>query len=123
MFGLSYGVLSSHRLKGMRNGNWRLLDRTQRGFYRACVAYAKLRGAIVNPKLVRLLRALIEQLKSTYGSRTLEVAEIEVSRMASVYLKAGVFNWVPQLCRWLQEETYLVWLGLMKLNTPALFQS
>ncbi len=119
MFRLSYETLRACQLKGMRNGNWRLLDRVQKGFYRACMAYARLREAIVNPKLVGHLRALIEKLKSTMRARALEVAIKEVERVAPIYSKAGIFRWAPCLYRWLHEEPYLVWLGFTRLNTPC----
>ena len=123
MFGLTHEVLSAYQLKAVRNGNWRLLNGMQRGFYRACVVYARLRGSIVNPKLVDLLRGLIEKIRSTPKMEALNVAIIEINRMAPIYFRAGVFNWVPELQRWLQEEPYLIWLGLTKLNTPTIFQN
>jgi len=115
---LTYGTLRACQLKGMRNGNWRLLDGVQRGFYRACMAYARLREAIVNPKLVGLLGELISRLGSTHRIRALKSAIEEVDRVAPIYFKAGVFSWAPRLYRWLNEEPYLLWLGLTKLSVP-----
>jgi len=118
MFGLSYETLKAYQLKGMRNGNWRLLDTVQRGFYRACIDYARLREAIVNPRLIGLLRELIEKLRSTNRIRCLKVGLKEVERVAPIYFEVGVFKWAPQLYRWLREEPYLIWLGFTKLNRP-----
>jgi len=123
MQGLSYKTLRDCKLKGMRNGGWRLLDKVQRSFYSVCMAYARLRGSIVNPHLVGLLRELIERIRSTPRIRALKAAMMEVDRVAPIYLKAGVFNWAPQLYRWLQDESYLIWLGLTKLNMPSIFQT
>ena len=118
MFGLSYGALRSCQIRGMRNGNWRLLTGLQRGFYRACMAYARFREAIVNPKMVGFLRELIEKLRSTMRTRALKVAIEEVHRVAPIYFRAGVFKWAPQLMAWLDDEGYMFWLGITKLNSP-----
>jgi len=117
-FGLSYRALRACQLRGMRNGNWRFLNVVERGFYRACMAYARLREAIVNPKLVGLLGELINKLGSTRRVRALRLAVEEVDRVAPIYFRAGVFNWAPRLYRWLNEEPYLLWLGLTKLSMP-----
>ena len=121
-FGISYEALRAYQLKGFRNGNWRRLDGIKRVFYRACVAYASVRRVIRNPRLVSLLRDIIEELKSTVRVRALKEAVREVERVVPIYLKAGVFRWAPQLVRWLRDESYLAWLGFKKLNTPTLFR-
>lgn len=118
VFGLSYGALRSFQLRGMRNGNWRLLDSLQRGFYRACMAYAKLRRAIVSPKLTGLLGDLIGKLGSTMRVKALEAGREEVERTVPIYVRSGVFSWAPQLRRWLHDKAYLLWLGFTKLNMP-----
>ncbi len=119
MSGLSYGVLRAFQLRGLRNGNWRLLDGLQRGFYRACMVYARLRRCVVNPKLISLLRDLIGKLGSTVRVRALKAARMEVERALPIYVGAGVFGWAPRLRGWLRDKAYLLWLGFSRLNGPS----
>ena len=118
VLGLSYGVLRAFQLKGMRNGNWRLLDGFQRGFYRACMVYARLRRCVISSKLVGLLRELMGKLGSTMRVKALKAAVEEVERAVPIYVRAGVFSWAPRLRSWLRDKAYLLWLGFMKLNAP-----
>ena len=91
----------------------------QRGFYRACMAYTRLRQTIVNPKLVGLLRELIEKLGSTVRTRALKAGMQEAQRAAPIYFRAGVFEWAPRLKVWLDDEGYMFWLGITRLNSPG----
>jgi len=120
---LSYEDLKACHLRGMRNGNWFLLDRVQRGFYRACMVYTRLSRPIRNPRLVGFLGDLMEKMRSSRKIRALRTAAKEVERIMPICFNAGVFNWVPQLLRWLQEEQYLEWLGVTKLSTVNMFQT
>ncbi|MDH5686557.1 MAG: hypothetical protein OEZ48_01625 [Candidatus Bathyarchaeota archaeon] len=116
--GLSYGVLRAFQLKGMRNGNWRLLDGFQRGLYRACMVYARLRRSVISSKLVGLLTELMGKLGSTMRVKALKAAREEVERAVPIYVRAGIFSWAPRLHSWLRDKAYLLWLGFMKLNAP-----
>jgi len=118
MLGLSYGALRACQLRGFRNGSWRHLTGVQKGFYRACMAYAKLREVIVNRKLLGFLRELLDKLGSTVRARALKLGLEEAERVTPIYLRAGVFRWARRLHSWLKEEPYLLWLGFMKLNAP-----
>ncbi len=75
---LSYAELREKFKKGLRNGNWRKLNRKEKALYRAAMAYTKLRKKgemamdIVNRMLVEKLLGLIERLKETKGKRILK---------------------------------------------------
>ena len=94
----------------------------KRIFYRACIAYARIKRVIRNPRVVSLLRDIILELKSTVKVRALNEAIKEVERVIPIYLKAGVFRWATRLIKWLRDESYLIWLGFKKINTHTLFQ-
>ena len=121
--GLSYSTLKAGLFKGMRNRNWFLLDGVQRGFYRACMAYARLRKAIRNPKMIGFLNDLLERLRSTPRLGAVRAALEEVERAVPIYIKSGVFVWAPQLIGWLRDESYLTWLGFTKINMVRMFKS
>ena len=62
---LSYEELRKCWVKGFRNGNVRKLSRLQRALYRACLAYARKVGRIVNEFLVG--RPVYEELAEQFG--------------------------------------------------------
>ena len=66
---LRHRALLTWLKKGVRNGNWRKLNRLDRALYRAAMWYAKRGGSIVDGKLVEKLLGVIERLKETKGMR------------------------------------------------------
>ena len=55
--------------KGLRNGNWKRLSRLEKALYQTSLWYSRIRGAIINEKLVRKLSVLMEKLKETQGAK------------------------------------------------------
>ena len=49
---LTYFELIRSFKKGIRNGNWRRLDRVEKAFYRASLCFSRVKGKIVDSKLV-----------------------------------------------------------------------
>jgi hypothetical protein len=60
---ITYGELSATFRKGLRNGNWKHLNRLDKALFRASLWYAKHRGSIVNVSLVEKLLALVENIQ------------------------------------------------------------
>ncbi|MBS7618975.1 hypothetical protein KEJ25_10400, partial [Candidatus Bathyarchaeota archaeon] len=48
---ITYEELKHYYIKGVRSGRIHMLSVVERGFYRACIAFAKVKAAIVSPKL------------------------------------------------------------------------
>ena len=61
-------LLTSFR-KGLRNGNWRKLNRLEKALYMASLWYSRVKGAIINEQLVGKLSVLVDKLKATSGAR------------------------------------------------------
>ena len=105
----TYDDLHTSFRKGQRNGNWRKLRRLEKALYRASLWYSKIRGGIINEKLVRMLSVLVAKLKETKGARVFkrgyEKAVVLLSRGESI------FAWAPSLREWLKDPDYVFWLG------------
>ena len=100
--------------KGLRNDNWRRLNRLNTALFRASLWYAKHRGSIVNTSLVEKLSALVEKLKEMKGMRIFKKGFEKAIDMLSKSEEKGVFIWAPQLKYWLRGLDYIFWLGTVR---------
>ena len=107
------GIFTSFR-KGLRNGNWKRLNRLEKALYRAALWYAKHRGSIVNGELVEKLLVLVEKIKETKGMRIFKRGFKKAIELIEKYEEKGVFTWAPELKNWLREPDYIFWLGTVR---------
>lgn len=116
MQGLSqYRNLKRYLHKGMRTGNWRKLNFSERALYRAAMWYAKNRR-IINGMLVTKLRALIEKLKETNGTRIFKRGCKKADELLAKGEETGVFMWAPSFKEWLKDPDYIFWLGTVQFR-------
>ena len=113
---LSYEELRKCWVKGFRNGNVRKLSRLQRALYRACLVYARKVGRIVNEFLVGRLKPIMEALTTTFRARALRAG---LERLRAM-LSSSIAKWAPQVRVWSREESYILWLGLLEINSPRM---
>ncbi len=111
---LSYEDLLTSFQKGLRNGNWRRLNKLKKALFRASFWYAKYRGSIVNATLVEKLLALVERLKETKGMRIFKRGFEKAVELLKKSEEQGVFMWAPQLKYWLRDPDYIFWLGTVR---------
>ncbi|MCS7365136.1 MAG: hypothetical protein NDF54_06860 [archaeon GB-1867-035] len=110
---ITYTRLLNHLKRGVRNGNWRRrLDHIERAFYRAALAYSKIKGKIVNSTVIRGLLQIIRKLRETPLLRILKAGLNRAQTMRENFIANGVFNWCPQAKKWLSNPAYIMWLGL-----------
>lgn len=105
-------LLSSFK-KSFRNGNWKKLSSIEKGLYRASLAYARFKGKIVNSDLRAQLSIIIDKILSSPGMKILERGYERASILMQRYEEEGVFNWAPQLRKWLKNPDYIGWLGTL----------
>jgi hypothetical protein len=118
MSDITYADLFTSFRKGLRNGNWRHVNRLDKALFRASLWYLKQRskrdgnGSIVNALLVEKLSALAEKLKETKGMRIFERGLKKAVKLLEKSEEGeGVFTWAPQLKYWLRDPDYIFWLG------------
>jgi len=109
---LSYNYLYCLRKKGFRNGNWRKLSRIEKALYVASLSLAKMRGRLVNSRLVLELMGIIGRLKDTAGERLMRVSYERAVRLYERFTAVGLFEWAPQVRSWFNDPSYVLWLGL-----------
>ena len=112
---LTYSDLVGWMRRGFRNGGWRRLSRGEKGYFKVAVWYAKIKGRIVNARVVGLLQAIIEKIKATRSLQILQAGTAKAWKMLTQ--NSEVFKWCPTLRVWLLDRTYVFWLGLTELST------
>jgi hypothetical protein len=100
------------RVKAYRNGKWRTLSVFEKGLFRASESLARLRGKIVSPSLMEMLRSIVSKLLQTPVTRIIQLGREHASRLLELYGENGVFKWAPSVRKWLKDPEYLFWLGL-----------
>jgi hypothetical protein len=101
-------LLTSFR-KGLKNGNWRKLNRLEKALVMASLWYSRVQGAIMNEMLVRKLSVLVEKLKETKGARIFKRGYEKAVELLDK--GEGIFAWAPSLREWLKDVDYVFWLG------------
>ena len=114
---LAYEELIKCWVKGFRNGNIKKLNRLQKALYRACLVYARKTGRIINEFLVGRLKPIMEALTTTFRARALRAG---LERLWAM-LSSSVSEWAPQVRVRAREESYILWLGLLEINSPRIF--
>jgi hypothetical protein len=109
---LSYNYLSCLKKKGFRNGNWRKLNRIEKALYMASLSLARMRGRIVNSRLILELRNIIGRLRETVGERLVKAASQRAMELYVRFSASGLFEWAPQVRSWFNDPSYILWLGL-----------
>lgn len=118
LMSLKHNILLSVFRKGLRNGTWRRLSPLDKAFFKAAIAYSKLKGRIVNltvlKKVLGVVEKLISPLKREVWRRGLEIAHY----MSRLYEERGVFSWCSRLRYWLSDPEYIFYLGATYVNLP-----
>ena len=110
-------TLSNHYLsrlwkKGFRNGNWRKLNHIERALYMASLSLARMRGRIVNSRLILELQNIIGKLRETAGDRLSRAASERAVKLYERFAATGLFEWAPRVRSWFNDPSYVFWLGL-----------
>lgn len=109
---LSYAYLFSSWKKGFRNGNLRKLSKLEKALYMASLSLAKMRGKIVNSRLILMLGNIVDKLRETAGDRLMTNAYHVAMKLYGRFSAIGLFEWAPQVRMWFSDPSYILWLGL-----------
>jgi hypothetical protein len=116
----SYNELLGWIRKGYRNSGWHRLSLLEKGFFRAAILYAKIKGIIVNAKVANILSTIIEKIKATPGTRIIQAGLAKAEQISTQ--NSQVFKWCPRLRKWLLDRTYIFWLGTNQINNSWLLE-
>ena len=114
---ISYAQLLDVRSKGVRNGNWVLLELSEKALLRCALWVAKVRGGIRNLQLLTQVMKIIPKLLQSISSVG-KAGRVRAIKMFEKYnIPTGVFSWAPIVKEWLQDPGYIRYLGIMQVNT------
>jgi hypothetical protein len=109
---LSHSYLAQFWKKGFRNGNWRKLTSVEKALYMASLSLAKMRGRIVNSRLILQLGCIIGKLRETRGDRLRRASYRRAVELYERFMIIGLFDWAPQVRLWFSDPGYILWVGL-----------
>ena len=114
---ITYPSLVGFRSRGLRNGNWSHLNAADKALFRCAFWVARVRGKISNTKLmVQVLKIVLKLTESVRGA-ILRVGRTRTAQMFEAYSKpTGVFSWAPMVRQWLDEASYVRYLGVLEIN-------
>jgi len=118
---LGYAELLSLLRRGFRNGNWRRLRLDDKAMFSAAVWYAKVKGRIINPRVLAQLLSVIERLKATVRTHILRSGRDKAEEMLNQYKNRGILEWLPRLKAWLNDLNYIFWLGTMQNSLQGFY--
>jgi len=105
------GLLAVRR-KGMRNGNWRRLSPVDRGLFRCALWVVKVRGGLVNLKLMARVLCIVLKLLEDRSMRIWKAGEMRAEELKLEFEGRGLFDWAPRVAGWLVERNFILYLGL-----------
>ncbi|MEM3522878.1 MAG: hypothetical protein QXD78_07565 [Candidatus Bathyarchaeia archaeon] len=83
--------------------------------YVCALQLAKLRGRLLNVKLLAQLKAIIYKLLATPKMRILQAGEAKAKEMLKKFNEFGVLNWAPKVKDWLKDKNFIFYLGVTVL--------
>jgi len=84
---------------------------------------AKIKGVLINPKVVSMLLDIIKKLTQTPKYEALRRGWKRIREMLSTFRRNGVLNWAPRVREWMSDERFIIYLGFMEMNNPIYYRS
>ena len=116
-------MLTHHQMtllfrKSLRNGNWFRLNTTEKALFRCGLWVTTARGYIRNPKLILQLLRVASLLLKSFCATIDGAGKQRAGQMTELFSRPqGVFAWAPKLKEWLQDTSFVRYLGIIELNT------
>ncbi len=115
MFNFSFENLYFFRRLGLRNGNWFRLNWLDKALYNCALRLAKVRGEIKNLDLMVKLAKIILRLKEKPKTVIFRLGLAKALALKKLYAFKNVFDWALNLKNWLNEPSYIMYLGLKEV--------
>ena len=104
---ISYTDILSMWRKGLRNGAFRRLPMIEKGVFRAALCYAKMKGRIINKRLVEMVKGVADRICKSLRQRIFEHG----LERAWLMLSGKCYKIFPVVRKWIDDDAYILWLG------------
>ena len=101
-------------------GRWQSLSPAERGLYKASTSLARVRGDLVCPSLISVLKSIISKLLRTTATRIRQLGYSKARQLLELYERNGVFLWLPGMRGLLDDGRYVLWLGVRQMTLESL---
>ena len=102
---------------GLRRGTWARLGWTEKALYRCALWVVKARGRITSMKLWVRILSIISKLVVTVGTRIYALGLARARTLWKNYVSARVCEWAPEVKALFSRPNYIMYLGVMELNS------
>jgi hypothetical protein len=103
---------------GIRNRTWARLTAGERGLYGCALWVARARNKISNPRLMVHVLRIVMKLIDNFQSRIVNAGRVRAARMFEEYARpGGAFTWAPRMREWLNEGRYILYVGVLEVNS------
>lgn len=104
---ISHADISSLWRRSLRNGTIGRLNPLQRGLLRAALAYSKMKGQIMNQRLVGMIRAVADRIFPGSGQRIFDRG----MKRAMMMLENPRMKAFSAVEKWIRCDSFIFWLG------------
>jgi len=115
---LDYRSLVTLQRRSFRNGSWCRLPLVDRALFRCALWVARVRGGIVNLKLLVRVLGIVLRLLDTARMRIWRAGRARAEELRMRFEDRRIFDWAPRMRDWLAERSFVFYLGLGELYLP-----
>jgi hypothetical protein len=105
---ISYTEMLSLWKHGFRNGAIRRMSLLERGLFSAALNYARMKGQIVNRKLIAMINGVANLIRKSVGREIFKLGLKKADFLIKNQKMVGIF---PCILAWVNNATYISWLG------------
>ena len=109
---LDYRSLVSLQRRSFRNGGWYRLPLVDRALFRCALWVARVRGRILNLKLLVRVLGIVLRLLDTPRMCIWRAGRARAEELTQRFEDRGLFQWAPRVRGWLADRSYVFCLGL-----------
>ena len=109
---LDYRSLVTLQRRSFRNGSWRRLPLVDRALFRCALWVARVRGRIVDLKLLATVFIIVLRLLDTPRMRIWRAGRARAEELTQRFADKGLFQRAPRVGGWLANRSYVFCLGL-----------
>lgn len=95
--------------RGHRNGTIRKLPILKRALFSAALSYAKMKGKIINQKLLAIIKGVADQLKMSISRK---IFARGLQKASEILKNPKIVRIFPPLREWVNDDAYVFWLGM-----------
>ena len=113
---IDYSMLKDLIKLGIRRKAWARLSRLEKSFLKACIEFARINKAIKSLRIILQIARIALKLFLSIKAKIIKAGKAKAQALIRLYCMNSVFKFFPSLKEWLNEPSYITWLGVKEIN-------